>query len=70
MELYFEYSDTEEYKNLFSDDKLDVSTFDKWWLINRLDLSREVDEVDPVNTKLMPLIGNENIDNWIKTKVN
>lgn len=70
IELYNEYCDIVEFKTLFGEGKLTLSIFDKWWLVSRLEVSREVNEVDSVDTDILPLTGNKNVDNWINTKLN
>jgi len=71
--LYEDFKNEPKTQFLFNQGSLHVELFDKWWSIERFELSDNIEEaehsVEKLTTKNIQLTGNRSIDAWLLGKL-
>jgi hypothetical protein len=71
--LYEDIKDEPETQFLFNGDSIHFELFDKWWLIERFELSDNITEAEHSLERLtkenIQLTGNRSIDTWLLDKL-
>ena len=70
--LYEDFKDEPQTQFLFNENSISFELFDKWWLIERFELSENIREaeysLERLHKENIQLTGNRSIDTWLSGK--